>query len=88
MLHLTSHVISYVSSRQKHPELFHSFGRLIYFLPVLFYLILLWYHFLDPATKSWLREITDEVFGYPQFVRFSWSTSSNILDKHAKEVTW
>jgi len=42
----------------------------------------------DPKTKSWLRDITNDIFGYPQFVRFSWSTCSNILDKSAKVVTW
>ncbi|XP_057310865.1 ribonuclease H2 subunit A-like isoform X2 [Hydractinia symbiolongicarpus] len=42
----------------------------------------------DPKTKKWLKDITDPVFGYPQFVRFSWSTCSNLLEKDAKEVTW
>ena len=42
----------------------------------------------DPKTKQWLREIVDPVFGYPQFVRFSWSTCGNILDTSAPKVQW
>lgn len=42
----------------------------------------------DPKTKQWLRDILDPVFGYPHFVRFSWSTCSNILEKSASLVKW
>jgi len=42
----------------------------------------------DPKTKQWLQDILDPVFGYPQFVRFSWSTCSNILEKSALSVEW
>jgi len=42
----------------------------------------------DPKTKQWLRDILDPVFGFPQFVRFSWSTCSNILEKSAPLVEW
>lgn len=37
-------------------------------------LIIIVKHFLDPTTKSWLRKNVDQVFGFPNFVRFSWST--------------
>jgi len=42
----------------------------------------------DPKTKQWLKDIVDPVFGYPQFVRFSWSTCSNILEKSTPMVRW
>ena len=42
----------------------------------------------DPTTKKWLVENKDHVFGYPQFVRFSWSTCSVILDDKAVPVHW
>ncbi|XP_001199108.1 ribonuclease H2 subunit A [Strongylocentrotus purpuratus] len=42
----------------------------------------------DPATKKWLAGNVDPVFGFSQFVRFSWSTSSLILDDHAFPVQW
>ncbi|KAJ7371083.1 Ribonuclease H2 subunit A [Desmophyllum pertusum] len=42
----------------------------------------------DPNTKKWLADSTDKVFGFPQLVRFSWSTCSNILDNKAVEVHW
>ncbi|XP_077992740.1 ribonuclease H2 subunit A-like [Glandiceps talaboti] len=42
----------------------------------------------DPATKKWLSSITDPVFGFPQFVRFSWSTASKILEESAVPVHW
>jgi hypothetical protein len=41
----------------------------------------------DPKTKAWLRRHVDPVFGFPQFVRFSWSTAQAILEKEA-DVTW
>jgi len=28
----------------------------------------------DPVTKAWLRNNVDRIFGFPTFVRFSWST--------------
>jgi len=31
----------------------------------------------DPATKKWLTNNFDKVFGYPNIVRFSWSTATN-----------
>ncbi|KAL6091351.1 hypothetical protein STEG23_030272, partial [Scotinomys teguina] len=41
----------------------------------------------DPKTKAWLRKHVDPVFGFPQFVRFSWSTAQAILEKEAEGVT-
>lgn len=42
----------------------------------------------DPKTKDWLAKYLDPVFGYPQFVRFSWSTAQVILDNKAVSVRW
>ncbi|KAA0722027.1 Ribonuclease H2 subunit A [Triplophysa tibetana] len=42
----------------------------------------------DPKTKSWLQKYLDPVFGYPQFVRFSWSTAQTLLDSKAVPVHW
>uniref|UniRef100_A0A3Q2DFJ5 Ribonuclease n=1 Tax=Cyprinodon variegatus TaxID=28743 RepID=A0A3Q2DFJ5_CYPVA len=37
----------------------------------------------DPKTKEWLLKYLDPVFGYPQFVRFSWSTAQTLMDSRA-----
>ncbi|NP_989146.1 ribonuclease H2 subunit A [Xenopus tropicalis] len=42
----------------------------------------------DPKTKDWLSRHLDPVFGYPQFVRFSWSTTQTILGNKAAPVSW
>ncbi|KAM9857092.1 ribonuclease H2 subunit A [Aulostomus maculatus] len=42
----------------------------------------------DPKTKAWLLKYLDPVFGYPQFVRFSWSTAQNLIDSKAVPVHW
>jgi len=42
----------------------------------------------DPVTKAWLRKNLDKVFGFPSFVRFSWSTAKNILDVDGVQVQW
>uniref|UniRef100_UPI00398F5074 ribonuclease H2 subunit A isoform X3 n=1 Tax=Pristiophorus japonicus TaxID=55135 RepID=UPI00398F5074 len=42
----------------------------------------------DPKTKAWMEKHVDPVFGYPQFVRFSWSTAQTILDARAVPVRW
>ncbi|XP_020664932.3 ribonuclease H2 subunit A isoform X1 [Pogona vitticeps] len=42
----------------------------------------------DPKTKEWLTQCLDPVFGYPQFVRFSWSTAQIILESKAVPVRW
>ncbi|XP_065314180.1 ribonuclease H2 subunit A-like isoform X6 [Gordionus sp. m RMFG-2023] len=36
----------------------------------------------DPLTKNYMKNNPDVVFGYPTFVRFSWSTAMNILNSH------
>ncbi|KAI8619630.1 Rnaseh2a protein [Chytriomyces sp. MP71] len=41
----------------------------------------------DPNTRKWLRENLDPVFGYPEMIRFSWSTAANMLKK-AVEIRW
>ncbi|KAF6095031.1 hypothetical protein HJG60_012037 [Phyllostomus discolor] len=43
---------------------------------------------LDPKTKAWLRKHVEPVFGFPQFVRFSWRTAQSILEKEAEDVMW
>ncbi|XP_013415716.1 ribonuclease H2 subunit A isoform X1 [Lingula anatina] len=42
----------------------------------------------DPATKKFLTDYLDPVFGFPQFVRFSWSTADLLLQKNAVSVKW
>uniref|UniRef100_A0A087Y3R5 Ribonuclease n=1 Tax=Poecilia formosa TaxID=48698 RepID=A0A087Y3R5_POEFO len=42
----------------------------------------------DPKTKEWLLKYLDPVFGYPQFVRFSWSTAQTLMDSKAVPVHW
>uniref|UniRef100_A0A8B9JLW6 Ribonuclease n=1 Tax=Astyanax mexicanus TaxID=7994 RepID=A0A8B9JLW6_ASTMX len=42
----------------------------------------------DPKTKSWMLKYLDPVFGYPQFVRFSWSTAQTLMDSKAVTVHW
>ncbi|XP_044739109.1 ribonuclease H2 subunit A [Chrysoperla carnea] len=42
----------------------------------------------DPLTKKFLVKHMDPVFGYPQLVRFSWSTAEKILHNSAVKVTW
>ncbi|XP_066473447.1 ribonuclease H2 subunit A [Tiliqua scincoides] len=42
----------------------------------------------DPKTKEWLAQNLDPIFGYPQFVRFSWSTAQIILESKAVPVHW
>uniref|UniRef100_A0A7N8X7C3 Ribonuclease n=1 Tax=Mastacembelus armatus TaxID=205130 RepID=A0A7N8X7C3_9TELE len=42
----------------------------------------------DPKTKTWLSKYLDPVFGYPQFVRFSWSTAQTLMDSKAVTVHW
>ncbi|XP_044750889.1 ribonuclease H2 subunit A [Coccinella septempunctata] len=40
----------------------------------------------DPVTKKFLADNYDMVFGYPQLVRFSWSTVPKILEEKAYHV--
>lgn len=42
----------------------------------------------DPATKKFLAGNIDPVFGFPDFVRFSWSTAALILEREAAAVSW
>lgn len=42
----------------------------------------------DPATKKWLTENIDPVFGFPSIVRFSWSTAEHIVKKECVRVDW
>ncbi|KAJ3088898.1 Ribonuclease H2 subunit A [Quaeritorhiza haematococci] len=42
----------------------------------------------DPNTTRWLKKSLHPLFGYPQIVRFSWSTCENILEKSAVTVKW
>lgn len=44
--------------------------------------------FPDPKTKAWLLKYLDSVFGYPQFVRFSWSTAQTLMDSKGVAVHW
>ncbi|CAG9862105.1 unnamed protein product [Phyllotreta striolata] len=40
----------------------------------------------DPVTKKFMEGHCDPVFGYPQLVRFSWSTAENALEKLAYHI--
>ena len=42
----------------------------------------------DPTTKRFPTENIDPVFGFPQLVRFSWSTSDQILKTKGVAVEW
>lgn len=42
----------------------------------------------DPKTKNFLKDNMDYVFGFPQFVRFSWSTAAVILEKDGAPIKW
>lgn len=45
--------------------------------------------FVDPNTKKFLRDYRDPLFGFPNFVRFSWQTVKTILDnKECIECEW
>lgn len=38
----------------------------------------------DPTTVEWMRVNMDEVFGYPNLIRFSWATYENNAGMHSK----
>lgn len=42
----------------------------------------------DPKTKEFLKRIFDPIFGFPNIVRFSWSTASEIIEKSGYSVIW
>ncbi len=42
----------------------------------------------DPATKKFLRENLNPVFGFPSLVRFSWKTAEKILEERCVNVAF
>ncbi|KAH7639297.1 hypothetical protein HUG17_3330 [Dermatophagoides farinae] len=42
----------------------------------------------DPKTKEFLNKVFDPIFGFPTFVRFSWSTITKIMDDKAIVCDW
>ncbi|KAJ3005877.1 UNVERIFIED_CONTAM: Ribonuclease H2 subunit A [Siphonaria sp. JEL0065] len=42
----------------------------------------------DPNTKKWLKQNMDPVFGFPDIIRFSWSTCAKMLEKRTAAVSW
>lgn len=42
----------------------------------------------DPATKKWLQDVFDKVFGFPSNVRFSWSTVENVFADKGLEINF
>ncbi|XP_050399804.1 ribonuclease H2 subunit A [Patella vulgata] len=42
----------------------------------------------DPNTKKFMSSSLDKVFGFTQFVRFSWSTAALIIEKEGVQVRW
>lgn len=42
----------------------------------------------DEKTKKFLTDFLDPVFGFPTFVRFSWSTADKLLDDKAVPMFW
>ncbi|KAJ2658262.1 hypothetical protein IWW48_004118 [Coemansia sp. RSA 1200] len=42
----------------------------------------------DPRTIAWLKHSLDPVFGYPDIIRFSWSTCAKILDDAGVPAVW
>lgn len=42
----------------------------------------------DPVTKRFLIEILDPLFGFPEVVRFSWSTAEKIIQDKCYRVDW
>ncbi len=42
----------------------------------------------DPVTQRWLTATLDRVFGWPDIVRFSWSTAERLLESDAVRVQW
>lgn len=43
---------------------------------------------LDPNTKNFLLNAVDQVFGYPNLVRFSWKTAEVLLQRKAVMCKW
>lgn len=42
----------------------------------------------DAKTKQWMADHLDPVFGFPSFVRFSWSTSKRMIEAEGTNVVW
>jgi len=42
----------------------------------------------DPHAKKWMSENCDEVFGYPSNVRFSWKTTTNMMQTNTSKIIW
>lgn len=42
----------------------------------------------DPKTKQFLKENFDPLFGFPTFVRFSWSTITKIIEEKGLKCEW
>ncbi|ESP00443.1 hypothetical protein LOTGIDRAFT_200807 [Lottia gigantea] len=42
----------------------------------------------DPNTKKFMSSSLDKVFGFPSFVRFSWSTAAQIIEKDGVNIRW
>ncbi|GMH36251.1 hypothetical protein BSKO_04119 [Bryopsis sp. KO-2023] len=42
----------------------------------------------DPDTVSFLKENIDSLFGYPELVRFSWSTCKSLLEERGVKTKW
>lgn len=42
----------------------------------------------DPATKKFLQQSFDKVFGFSSFVRFSWNTAALIIEEKGHSVRW
>eukprot|EP00918_Siedleckia_nematoides_P037607 GHVU01081599.1.p2 GENE.GHVU01081599.1~~GHVU01081599.1.p2 ORF type:complete len:117 (+),score=22.95 GHVU01081599.1:1137-1487(+) len=42
----------------------------------------------DPTTVKFLDSVFDPVFGFPRFVRMSWSTATKRIEDKGVEVDW
>ena len=42
----------------------------------------------DPTTVKWLQVNLEPVFGWPEVVRFSWSSCDRLLQDRAVKVVW
>ncbi len=40
----------------------------------------------DKVTKAWLQQNMDNTFGFPNLVRFSWSTCETLLSTHVRHL--
>ena len=48
-------------------------------------ILLVLYH-TDNVTVEWLNKNIDEVFGYPEFIRFSWKNVENRINEKCKKI--